>query len=97
MNFKLVFQTFLDDFGATIEHAREDNKNRMKAPCTLQDGWLILQKRINDGIIYTLFTQHAILDKDVISTTMQVILKTGRFALGYGEWHTKPENLCILE
>ena len=23
--------------------------------------------------------------------TMQVILKTGLFALEYGEWHTKPE------
>ena len=31
MNFKLVFQTFLDDFGAATERDREENKNRMKA------------------------------------------------------------------
>jgi len=76
-NFKLVFQTFLDDFGATTEHNREENKNRMKAPWTLQDRWLILQKRINDGIIYALFAHHAISDKDLVDMTMQVILKTG--------------------
>jgi len=53
MNFKDAFQMFLDDFGATTEHDREENRNRMKAPWTLQDGWLILRKRIDDGIIYT--------------------------------------------
>ena len=52
-----------------------------------------MQKRVDDGIIYALFVQHAILDKDVVDMTMQVILKTGIFALEYGEWHTKPENL----
>ena len=57
----------------------------MKAPWTLQDGWLILQKRIDDGIIYALFAQHAIADKDGVDMTMQVILKTGLFALEYGE------------
>ena len=57
----------------------------MKAPWTLQDGWLILQKRIDDGIIYALFVQHGISDKDVVDMTMQVILKTGLFALKYGK------------
>ena len=52
MNFKDAFQIFLDNFGTTTEHEREENKNRMKAPWTLQDGWLI---RIDDGIIYALF------------------------------------------
>jgi len=93
MNFKFAFQTFLEDFGATTEHDREENKNRMKAHWTLQEGWLILQKRIDDGIIYALFAQHTIYNKDVVDMTMQVILKTGLFTLEYGEWHTKPENL----
>ena len=53
-----------------------------------------MQKRIDDGIIYALFAQHAISDKDVVDMTMQVILKTGLFALEYGEWNTKPDNLC---
>ena len=66
MNFKDAFQIFLDGFGATTEHDCEENKNRMKAPWTLQDRWLILQKRIDDGIIYALFAQHAIADKDVV-------------------------------
>ena len=66
----------------------------MKAPWTLQDGWLILQKRIDDGIIYPLFAQQAISDKDVVGMTMQVIFKMGLFALEYGEWHAKePESL----
>jgi len=91
MNFKDAFQIFLDGFGATTEHDCEENKNRMKAPWTLQDGWLILQKRIDNGIIYALFAQHVIADKDVVNMTMQVILKTGIFALEYGEWHTKPK------
>ena len=65
----------------------------MKDPWTFQDGWLILQKRIDGRIVYALFVQHAISDKDVVDMTMHVILKTGLFALEYGEWHTKPENL----
>jgi len=85
MNFKLAFQTFLDAFGATTEHDRKENKNRMKAPWTLQNRWLILQNLIDDGIIYALFVQHAISDKDVVDITMQVILKRGLFALEYGE------------
>ena len=36
MNFKLAFKVFLDS--ATTEHDREENKNRMKAPYTFQDG-----------------------------------------------------------
>ena len=91
MNFKPAFQTFLQDFGATTEHDRVENKNRMKAPCTLQGEWPVLQKCIDDGIIYALFAQHVIADKDMVNMTMQFILKTGLFALEYGEWHTKPE------
>ena len=30
MDVKLVFQVFLDDYGATTEHNREENKHRMK-------------------------------------------------------------------
>ena len=40
-------------FSATTEHDHEENKNRMKAPWTLQDGWLILQKRIDNGIVHS--------------------------------------------
>ena len=48
----------------------------------------MLQKRIDDGIIFALFANHGIADKDVVDMTMQVILKTGLFAFEYGEWHT---------
>ena len=64
----------------------------MKTPWTLQDGWLILQKRINDGTSYALFTQYPILDNNVVDMTLQVILKTGLFAQEYGEWHVRPEE-----
>ena len=67
----------------------------MKTPWTLQDGWLILQKRINNCIIYTLFVQHGISDKYVVDMAIQVILKIGIFALEYGEWHAKPDNQRI--
>ena len=85
MNFKLAFQVFLDNYSATIEHDREENKNRTKAPCALHDRWLILHKRIDNEIIYALFAQHGISDKDVVDMTMQVILKTGLFTLEYGK------------
>ena len=42
--------------------------------------------------MYALFAQHGISDKDVVDITMQVILKTGLFALEYGEWHATPDN-----
>ena len=69
----------------------------MKAPWTLQDRWLILQKCIDDGITYTLFGQHGISDNDEVDTTMQVILETGLFALEYySTWYTEPDNQCTL-
>ena len=34
MKSKLAFQVFLDDYGATTEHNKEEKKNRMKAPWT---------------------------------------------------------------
>ena len=83
MNFKNAFQTFLKDFGVTTEHDQEEINNKMKAPWTLQGGWLTLQKRIDDGIIYALFAQHTISNKDMANMTMQVILKTGLFVLKY--------------
>ena len=46
MNFKNAFQKFLKDFGARTEHDHEENKTIMKAPWTLQDGLLVLQKQI---------------------------------------------------
>ena len=41
---------------------------------------------INDGIIYALFAQHIISDRDVVNMTMQVILKMGLFAMEYRTW-----------
>ena len=32
MNFKLAFQTFLEGFGATTEHDREENKTQDESP-----------------------------------------------------------------
>ena len=55
MTFRHAFPVFLDNYRATLEHDGEENKNRMKAPWSLQDGWLVLQKWINDGIIFSLF------------------------------------------
>ena len=51
------------------------------------------KSKFDDGIIHALFAQHTISNKDVVDMTMQVILKTGLFALEYGEWHSKPEDL----
>ena len=48
----------------------------MKAMWTLQDGWLLLQKRIDDGTTYALFVQCLIPDNNVVDMTLQVILKT---------------------
>ena len=92
MKFKDAFQYFLDDYGITKEHNQKENKNKMKAPWTLQDGWLVLQKRIDNGTTYALFTQRPTPDNDVVDMTLQVILKIGLFAQEYGEWHAKEDT-----
>jgi len=72
-------------YGCILEAYSINPTNPEPTPIFLQDRWLILQKRINNGIIYTLFAQHATFDKDVVDMTMQVILNTGLFVLEYGE------------
>ena len=92
MKFKDVFQHFLNNYGEITEHNCKESRSKMKALWALQDGWLLLQKQIDDGIMYSLFAQCPIPNNDILDIAMQVILKTGVFALKYGEWHARSEQ-----
>ena len=62
LQFRDCFTYFIGRYGATNETERSENRERMKAPWTLQEGWERLQKQIDDGHIYSLFANHPIQD-----------------------------------
>ena len=59
----------------------------MKGAWALQDGWERLQKQIDDGTIYAIFTGHQIPDSEVVDMAITLIVQTGLFGTQYEQWH----------
>jgi hypothetical protein len=87
MSFRDIFQWFLGRYGVTDEGDRDDNKKRMEADWNLQDGWHKLERQIEEGIMYAVFTGYAMHDYDIVDIAVRVIMRTGLFAQEYKEWH----------
>ena len=85
--FRECFAYFVLKYGATNETERADNKERMKATWTLQDGWERLEQQIEDSQLFALFAHHAITDHELVDTAIGVIGQTGLFANQYEQWH----------
>jgi len=90
--FREAFAYFVGKYGATNEGERADNKDRMKAAWTLQDGWERLEQQIEDSQLFALFAHHAITDHELVDTAIGVIGQTGLFANQYEQWHESPDD-----
>ena len=64
----------------------------MKTAWALQDGWERLQKQINDGTIYAIFTGHQIPDNEVVDVAITLIIQTGLFSTQYKQWHERADG-----
>ena len=87
--FRECFAYFVGKYGATNETERADNKQRMKAAWTLQDGWERLEQQIEDGQLFALFADHAIQDHELVDMAIGVIGQTGLFSNQYIQWHER--------
>ena len=92
LQFRDCFTYFIGRYGATNETERSENRERMKAPWTLQEGWERLQKQIDDGHIYSLFVTHPIQDSDLVDCAITVIGQTGLFTTQYEQWHERADG-----
>ena len=83
VQFRDCLAYFLQRYGTTNETKRAKNKELMKTPWALQDRWERLQKQINDGTIYAIFTGHQIPDNEVADMAITLIIQTGLFGTQY--------------
>ena len=92
VQFRECFTYFLGRYGATNESERSANKEAMKTPWTLQDGWERLQKQMDDGHIYSIFANATIPDTELVDIAITVINQTGLFTNQYEQWHKRASN-----
>ena len=88
--FQECFQWFVDNFGDTDEPERERNRERMKKPWAMQDGWIRLTSQIESGRNYAHFCGKPISESDILDIAMTHILNTQIFAREYEEWKGFP-------
>ena len=88
--FQECFQWFVDNFGDTDEPERERNRERMKKPWAMQDGWIRLTSQIESGRNYAHFCGKPISESDILDIAMTHILNTQLFAFEYAEWKGFP-------
>ena len=81
--FRECFAHFVGKYGATNETDRADNKERMKAAWTLQDGWEHLEQQIEDCQLFALFADHAVNNHKLVDIAIGVIGQTGLFSNQY--------------
>ena len=78
-----TFQLFYEQFGIEDEMEIETNKEEMKRPWSLAEGFEALKTRFNDGIAYASFANQPISVIDALNMLLMVLVKTGNFQQQY--------------
>ena len=68
----------------------EQNRDDMRKPWNIADGWEVLKDGFDDGIAYVVFADAQINAADKLNMLISIFLKTGVFQAQYEEWHTLP-------
>ena len=92
VQFRDCLAYFLQRYGNTNETERAKNKELMKIPWALQDGWERPQKQIDDSTIYAIFSGHPIPDSDIVDAAITLIIQTGLFSTQYEQWHERADD-----
>ena len=86
-----TFVQFNKQFWIRDEAEIEQNRDDMRKPWNIADGWEVLKERFDDGIAYAVFTDAQINAADALNMLISVLLKTGVFQAQYEEWHAIPQ------
>ena len=81
--FKDTFDYFFNEFATQDEVEIEDNKDEMKKPWKISEGFQVLKQRIQDGLTYAAFAGKPIGADDVLNMMMVVLAHTQLFAREY--------------
>ena len=87
---------FYEHFGIRDEAEIEQNRNKMRKPWNIADGWEVLKDQFYDGIAYAVFADAKISAANVLSMLISVLVKTRVFQAQYEEWHALPRSDLTL-
>ena len=80
-----TFAHFYEQFGIRDKAEIEKNRNDMRKPWNIADGWEVLKYQFDDGIAYAVFADAQINAADALNMLISVLLKTGVFKAQYEE------------
>ena len=83
---------FYEQYGIQDEAEIEQNRESMKQPWDINQGFALLKNRIDDGMAYASFAKQAIEPSDALNMFITVLVATGLFQTQYEEWHALPED-----
>ena len=87
-----TFAHFYYQFGIREQSEIEQNRDDMRKPWNIADGWEVLKDRSNEGIAYSVFTDATISAADALNMLIFVLVKTRVFQAQYEEWHALPRG-----
>ena len=70
MVFGRVFQWFLEQYGQSNETERHENRTRMEADWSFDEGVETLINQINTSLRYATYTRNAMSDRETVDTAM---------------------------
>ena len=77
--FSNTFAHFYKQFGIRDEAKIEQNRDNMRKPWNVADGWEVLKDRFDDGIAYAVFADATISAADALNMLISIIIKTRVF------------------
>ena len=83
---------FYNGYSIKDKTEMEDSCNSMKQLWNPSEGFEVLRKRFDNGIICASFADNAVTAGDSLNMLMNVIIKTDVFQTQYEELHSLPKN-----
>ena len=74
-----TFAHFYKQFGIRDEAKIEQNRDNMRKPWNIAEGWEVLKDRFDDGIAYAVFADATISAADALNMLISIIIKTRVF------------------
>ena len=91
-----TFAHFYEQFGIRDKTEIDQNRDDMRKPWNITDGWEVLKDRFDDGITYAVFADAIISAANTLNMLISVLVKTRVFQAQYEEWHTLPRGDRML-
>ena len=92
-----TFAHFYEQFGIRDKAEIEQNRDNMRRPWKVADGWEVLKDRFDNRIAYAVFADATISASDDINMLIAVIVKTRVFQTQYEESHALPPGNRTLD